>query len=94
MYERDKKRCRCRQVDNGIQDENGRERLNDLPLRAKGGNVGHERATILHARRPILSSSLASLSRDKLNKRLNMTASHRGCRCTAYIAISRSQTIQ
>ena len=56
MYERDNERCRCEQVDNGIEDENGQERLYDLPSRERG-NVGtSERATILHTRRPSLAS--------------------------------------
>lgn len=48
-----------KQVDNGIEDKNGRQRLNNLP--AREGNVAtSERATILHARRPILSSLFRS----------------------------------
>lgn len=64
MYERDKKQYRCRQVDNGIEDENGRERLNNLPARARGGMWprASERATILLTRRPL------SLARDVVSQ--------------------------
>jgi hypothetical protein len=53
MYERDNERCRCEQVDNGIEDENGQERLNNLPTR-EGGNVAtSERATNLAYASPL-----------------------------------------
>jgi hypothetical protein len=54
-----------------LKDENGRERLNNLPSRARGGMWprASERATILHTRRPIFSRSLVT-SYHKLNKRL------------------------